>query len=245
MNEDRCFFWIASGGRFLDEAIQSAMTVRQEMADIPRFLFSVSTPPQPYIFTECHLLDIQRSGGWYLDSTRYMLSALRLLEKDGYRRVIYMDTDTYIIDPVYELFDLPLLFNFSGTRAPGRKTTAHLNSYFPSSLFPEYNMGVNPMYVPSAISLWKEALVEYDKSATQYGDNDQGPLRDALLWQLANDEGFRMFTMPQEYNCRFIMPMFLNGRVKILHGRNPDMAKIARDINEREGMRLWQPYQLL
>lgn len=245
MNEDRCFFWIASGGRFLDEAVLSAITVRQSMADIPRFLFSVDRPPNQNIFTECYALDIQRTGGWYLDSTRYMLHALRLLEKDGYRRVIYMDTDTYVIDPVNELFDLPLLFNFSGTRAPGRKTTAHIDSYFPSSLFPEYNMGVNPMYVPSAISLWKTALDLYEKSATQYGDNDQGPLRDALLWHLANDEDFRMFTMPQEYNCRFIMPMFLNGRVKILHGRSHVMGEVANEINSREGMRLWQPYQLL
>lgn len=243
--EKRAFFWITSGGHFDDEASFSAHQVAKHMPDVPRFLFTYGTASIAKGFNQIGYIGGKKYDKWYMTSTWMMIHALTRLMEDGYRNVVYMDTDTYMVEPVPELFDLPRTFDISGARAPGRKTCTHMEDRFPSNLFPEINIGVNPMFAPTALGLWNTALEAYEKFADDYGDNDQGPLRDAIISHLVNNENFRMYIMPPEYNCRFIMPCFLNGRVKILHGRNPDMAKIINDINAREGMRLWQPYQLV
>lgn len=246
MPDKIAFFWITSGGRFNDEASQSASSCMEIMGDVSRFLFSDFSPRDGSMFTAFGTEKVSDSSGpWYLKSTEMMVNALKWLEKEGFLHVVYMDTDTTILEPVYDLFDLAMEFEFSGARAPGRKTCPHMDNYYSSSLFPEINMGVNPMYVPSAIHLWETALEAYKKYASVYGNNDQGPLRDALISHLINAETFRIYIMPPEYNCRFIMPCFLNGAVKILHGRNPDIHKVAADINARTGMRLWKPYSLI
>ena len=248
MTEKRAFFWITSGGRFADEASFSAHQVAKHMPDIPRIHFTtnVNFLDERFVtFTMAKKYDV-----WYLQSTWMMTEALKIMQDKGYRSVVYMDTDTYMIEPVYELFDLPRTFDISGAHAPGRKTCAHMEDRLPSGLFPEINIGVNPMFAPTALGLWHTALEAYERWEDEYNKdqddgNDQGPLRDAMISHLINNENFRMYIMPPEYNCRFILPCFLNGRVKILHGRNPDLAKIVADINAREGMRLWRPYQLV
>jgi len=46
MTDKDAFFWIASGGHFIDEAIVSAESAKTHMPDVPRFLFSIAEPPR-------------------------------------------------------------------------------------------------------------------------------------------------------------------------------------------------------
>ena len=37
----------------------------------------------------------------------------------------------------------------------------------------------------------------------------------------------RFAVVPEEYHCRFIYPFKVSGKVKVLHGRHPDMASVV------------------
>ena len=63
--------------------------------------------------------------------------------------------------------------------------------------------------------------------------HDQPALRKALY-----NSSLRMATLTPEYNCRFNMPGYVHGKVKILHGRHPDILGVAKVINGTVGQRL-------
>ena len=44
-----------------------------------------------------------------------------------------------------------------------------------------------------------------------------------------------------EYNCRFISPVCVSGRVKILHGRHPELQTVAKEINSDINTRIFHP----
>jgi hypothetical protein len=71
---------------------------------------------------------------------------------------------------------------------------------------------------------------------TKYGipTDDQVAMRVALY-----SSDLRISTLPQEFNCRFHSFGYLNGKVKILHGRIPggkhteaNLRRIARKLNK-------------
>lgn len=55
---------------------------------------------------------------------------------------------------------------------------------------------------------------------------DQPSFREAVF----NSE-LKIATLTPEYNCRFIIPTFISGKVKILHGRCDDLSLVAKKTN--------------
>jgi hypothetical protein len=77
---------------------------------------------------------------------------------------------------------------------------------------------------------WAEDF--YTRTGIPIGD--QVPMRIALYTSV-----LRIATLPQEFNCRFHSFSYLNGKVKILHGRIPggkhteaNLRTIARKVNK-------------
>lgn len=207
--------WIADEN-YRAEMQQSMASVARCMPDLHRI---------PIMVTErLHRL-------WYLDYVRLMNEALKL----PYDRFLFLDTDTYMVEPVPEIFEILDIFDIASTIAPARVISPTLLN-IPAS-FAEYNTGVLVFQNNERIEdLFKDWYLFYQDNQELYGENDQAPLREAI-W---NSSDALPYVLPFEYNCRFGFGGQAAGPIKILHGRSNDMAGLAARINQDTGIRGWR-----
>lgn len=245
MITDAIAFYIVDQKQYLEEAVISAESVRRHMPNIDTMLFSPDDSLlQADKFTLVYKLPERKSDIFYLDHTNWMKIAVNTVYEKDVWAAIYMDCDTYVCSPFPEVFDLLGRFDFLGVHAPGRQTTKSAIGLSPA--FPEINLGFNPFKTNGPMRMFFNKFAEmYNKFPEIYGNNDQGALRDAL-WKYQYDvDGdyhweIRYYVMPPEYNCRFNMPCFVSGEVKILHGHSSDIARVDQIINSERGMRSWK-----
>jgi len=217
--------YVATGERYLMEACRSARRCKQLMPEIPLAL--ASDLPAPRELFACQI-QIESPKGNFSDKMAPLL-------KSPFRRTVFLDTDTWLCEPVTELFSILERCDIAMAHAPMRFTAA---SDAPAS-FPECNSGVIAYDLNdrtrSLFAHWEKL---YQERLTSTGVvDDQPSLRDAL-W--LSDASFA--TLPPEYNFRFIMPAFAGrGSVKILHGRHPDYEALSASLNKSGSPRVFLP----
>lgn len=238
MDDTRAFYWIASGETYIREATASARSAYERMPDVTRIIGIPSGTARSGLdaFDCVYLLDTVDCRYWFHRLCHYQLQMVKMMNKHGVEQAVYMDTDTYVCAPAYDLFSIvsSARYTIAGTHAPGR-ITGRTRQWIPE-VFPEINIGVNPIWVEDCILLWKLVCERYDEAPEAYGNNDQSVLREVLFY---NSDIFRLYILPPEYNMR-LFPYFVCGEVKILHGRSGERYEIiAGKINQKRGMRLW------
>lgn len=218
------------------------MSARKHMPDVERILFSPIFAEPGKAFTNVIALNVTTHKHWFLNHAQYMCRALKMLNDFGYDKALFMDCDTYMLLPVYELFYMLDFYDLMGAHAPGRRTTATIEDV-PLS-FPELNIGVNPMLTRDNVRFFfVDVLNQYTKHKDEYRNNDQGALRDTL-WNYARARrDFRFYVLPPEYNLRYEFPCFVSKEVKILHGHK-EVIKVAERVNKSKEMRSWKRGQL-
>ncbi|MBI4697823.1 MAG: hypothetical protein HY758_02620 [Nitrospirae bacterium] len=159
-----------------------------------------------------------------------------------YKRTIFLDTDTYVIEPLGDLFNLLEYVDFAAAMEYGR--SAFSADRVPES-FPDLNTGVisfmNIEEVRDLLDRWRIINEEFDKAEIKI--HDQPALRKAL-WE----SKIRFSVLPPEYNAIFRYPLTLMNKAKILHARTN--IKIFKDaekkINNKLGKRLtmWNGYTI-
>lgn len=211
--------YVATGERHIREATQSAISAREAMPSIPRALFTddPSVVAQG-VFDEVLSVTVVR---------RHFTDKIEPLTRSPFVRTLYLDTDTRVLHPCEELFDLLDRFDFGAGHAPYRTT-----SYYDvcPAAFPELNTGVmvfrRDTRVQAALIRWKE-LCESNWSVYGRRVLDQPELRKVLY-----DSDLRIAVLPPEYNLRTAYPWFAGSApVKILHGRDPSLSVAARTVN--------------
>ena len=238
---NKCAFWIASTKeRYYHEAVASAESMAKHMPDVKRILFMTEQHDFP-IFDARIMLPSRQHENWYLDSTKYFNIAYDAM--DGFDQMLYLDTDTRVILPFPELFDMAERFDVVGVMGSRRVTGA---TCYPIPLaFAEFEIGVTVFkrsrIVKRLLIYWKRLHHEYPGV---YGANDQRSFREAM-WDMLID-GLTIGTAPSEYGCRWPFGTFVSLLVKILHGRpgdhnSPDMDFVEKIINEHTDMRVWTP----
>lgn len=201
--------WIVQGERYLAEARVSERSVHQQMPQVQSVIVNGET---------------QLHTGWFVEATRRLIDALDQLPRDA--KVLWLDSDTYVVEPIPDLFDLLDRFDLALAHAPGHRTAPTVHPV--PDCFPEFNIGVIAMKNSLAVQwLWRSVYARQLAHLDVYGDNDQAPLREEL-W---NNDELRWATLPSEYNCRFNFGCQVRDRVKILHGRANDYDAVARSIN--------------
>jgi len=146
--------------------------------------------------------------------------------------ILYLDTDTLVCSPLGDLVALLDRADFAGTHAPGRRTTATQQQIPPT--FPEINVGVLAFRNNRAVRLLFESWLSwFDTYPETYGNNDQGPLRDAL-WNWTG----RLCVFPPEWNMRYQFGGFARLPVRVLHGRGATVGTCQR-VNWINDMRGW------
>lgn len=230
---NRAAFWVLSGSRFVAEATQSAASVARHMPDLARILFVADGRPADLApFTHVHDLPARQDDLWYVDCSRYVAYAVEQLRK--YDQLLYLDADTYACRPFPELFRLLEKFDIAAAHNPGCEPTGSVYN-LPHS-FPEPNIGVIPFRnTGKLLNFWRDVAERHAHHRDVYGNNDQGPFRDAL-WD--NVFGIQLVTFPHEFNCRITVGAAVSEPVRILHAHLADPEAVAELANSRVGVRM-------
>ena len=167
--------------------------------------------------------------GWYAKYIRELIKSFAM----PYRRFVFFDSDTYLISPIPDVYEVLDHYPIVGTHAPARWTCP--TPYPIPDAFPELNTGVlgyaNGNEAHALINYWLQTMVDFFDA---FGDNDQGSLRVAL-WECKTP----IWIMPPEYNCRFGFGGFAGSPVKVLHGRGTNFELAAKVVNHSNTMRIW------
>jgi len=219
------FLFVATGARFVEEASVSARRIR-ELMPTAQIALASDLEPAPGLFD--HVIRLTEPTHTFADK-------VAPLQKSPFERTVFLDTDTWLCEPVPELFSLLERWDIAMAHAPMRKTGA---SSVPPVL-PEFNSGVivfrRSEPTSRLLQRWQELYAER-LAATGVRD-DQPSLRDAL-WEVPAD----VLVLPPEYNFRFVMPAFAGrGPVKILHGRSADFPALQAEINGSTSVRVFLP----
>ncbi len=238
MVESRGIIYVATGRRFVDEALVSVRSVKKQMPDISIALYTdlpelTSAPPAGV--DTVFLLE---------NATNSCRDKIRPLVDSPYEKTLFLDTDTYLCEPVYDVFTMLDRFDIALAQAPDRY---QYNLPDLPDCFTELNSGVIAFRknerVLALLQRWETTFYQMLAKDSQ-SSRDQHSLRDALY-----RSSVQFFVLPPEYNFRTICPSFAGKHcaVKIIHGRHANIERVAARLNRSQGTRVFltTPYRLL
>lgn len=219
------FLYAATGPRFLAEASSSARRVRELMPDMPLAIASDAKPDGDLF---AHWIQVENPQGTFADK-------IAPLGQTPFEETVFLDTDTYLCQPVPELFELLARCDIAMAHAPMR-TTGRVPV---PAAFSEFNTGVIAYRAnENTLKLFSKWLTYHAEQVFRTGDPCDQPALRRAIWE----SDARLAVLPPEYNFRFVLPAFAGrGTVKILHGRHSDMAALASRINQSGSPRVFLP----
>lgn len=175
-----------------------------------------------------HWIPIENPQGTFADK-------IAPLGQTPFEETVFLDTDTYLCQPVPELFELLARCDIAMAHAPMR-TTGRVPV---PAAFSEFNTGVIAYRANRKIlDLFSQWLTYHADQVVLTDDPCDQPALRRALWE----SEARLSVLPPEYNFRFVLPSFAGrGPVKILHGRHSDMAALAARINGSGSPRVFLP----
>lgn len=246
---NRAIIYIASGQQYIDEAARSAESAKGQYPTIlcTPTLMSEQARSYPPFDGVCKLIDnkwLDNSGYWYLDLVKYLNRVVSHYGDSNLGEIIdqflYLDTDTYICGDLSDFFTALERFDIVGTHAIGRETMLQRDD-IPAS-FPELHVGAIAFNRNAAIkNLFAEWLRLYVDNPEYYGNNDQGPLREAL-WK----SDIKLGILPAEFCFRYRWGGLINGQVRVLHGRenSTPYEEVAKKVNASNKVRVFKKREL-
>ncbi len=175
----------------------SARSAKEQMPDIPITLYSdVESTVNGAAACFDNVIPISRVYHSCRDKIEPLIDS-------PYARTLFLDTDTYLCDQVYDVFDMLDRFDIALAQAPDR-----YQYDLPDlpACFTELNSGVIAF---RKVDVVKELLKDWDATFNRMlardpgSHRDQHSLRDALYRSSA-----RFLVLPPEYNFRTICPNF-------------------------------------
>ena len=222
MTESKGVVFIATGEKFVAEALISVRSVKNIMPELSISLFTdledlVTSPP-----------DGVDSVFYLKEVTKSCLDKMYPLVDTPYEKTLFLDTDTYLCERVDALFDVLDKYDIAAAHPPYR-----VQYEIPGipECFPEPNTGVIVFKKnDAALDVLKQWPEEYKKQIASEckPHHDQHSFRAALYASNA-----RFLVLPHEYNFRSIGPNFAGkgSKVKIIHGRHASFEKVAARLN--------------
>ena len=223
---DHGILYVATGKRYRLEANISASSVGKVM---PTMHITVYTDSKDNLdvnlFNNIEIID-QPTYSFY--------DKINPLCKSPYKKTLFLDTDTFVLDEIYELFDVLDKFELTYCHAPGRGAD---NPKFLAECplaFTEPNTGVMSYVATDRVAqLFHNWSVYYQSLLNETPrriTHDQPAFRKVLY----NSDIYSL-VLPPEYNLRTPYPFF-KGRMpaKILHGREPSLSKVVEAMRKDE-----------
>jgi hypothetical protein len=210
--------YVAIRARFVLEAKLSAESVRRFLPGVPIALFTDQKLDDKDGFDEIiHLPE---------PHPQYHINKLIAMAQSPFEKTLLLDTDTYVVGDISDLFAVLDRFDIAMTHDRGFVDNFPAHSGVPDA-FVEFNQGVIAFQRSDSMQgALQEALNWTERLRTQSGSYsyDQAPFRIALF-----HSNVRIAMLPLEYNCRFAGYGYLNGVVRILHARLPNRRMRAQD----------------
>jgi len=212
----RGILYIATGRRYTAEAAGSARSAKAHMPELPVGLLCDDV-------ASAKTTEIDFVAG-LPTPTHSLLDKVVGLPQSPFERTLFLDTDTLVIEPVHELFQLLDHFDLAAAHAPWRWVRP-VDAC--PECFPELNSGVLLFRrTPNLLRFFArwEALYREQLAAPRKPPHDQPAFRQALY-----ESDLRFTILPPEYNLRTPFPAFAGGnaQVKILHGRGPSLDQAS------------------
>lgn len=216
--------YIASGEKYISEAKKSEESVKKQMPDIKSALVTDDDVDDDSFD---HIIDLPKS---------YPHSGISTITPglSPFDRTLFLDTDTFITTPVYELFEILESHEIAFTLSPGRLSVPGL-----PEPWIEFNTGVIAYNQSSTTEQFFEKWQkEYEKMLNQSEIERNQP----SFTRAIHDYDPDYFVLPREYNCRVPRYGYLAHDAKIIHGRcHEPIDEIAKTLNETSDRRVHWP----
>jgi hypothetical protein len=231
--------YVAGGQSYCQDAEISCNSIKLHNPSLPCIIATDAIANIPPVYDRVIKMPNRKYSAWYLDSTRYCNLAFLML-KDEYDSLLFLDTDTYCAAPLDDFLRLTERFDICVSHGVSRHTTGKVCDI--PDAFPEHEIGVMLVRTTKRVeNLFADWLEIYEAHTDVYGNNDQGPLRDAV-WL---NKYINMYVIPEEYHARWGFGVCVVSTVRILHSRSAGGAttneQMARIINSTGGRRLFKP----
>jgi hypothetical protein len=245
-----------AGERYASEALRSARSSLRHN-DVPHLLFvSSDAAGEAEAAAEAEaglfVTRFEPSDNAYVDKVANM-------RRSPFTRTIYLDTDTIVVDEILHLLLLLDHFELAVAHDPSRRGAA--DPQLPVA-FCEFNTGVIAWraseQIEAFMNSWQSTYSAWLRdepfagaaqasarrrarrprgAATSWGGAADQPAFRRCAW----DHDVRLFVLAPEYNLRLGTPATVVDRVRVIHGRHPDVERLAAQINARTGPRSWPP----
>ena len=166
----------------------------------------------------------------------YLLNKPKYLPLSPYKKTIFLDTDTIILEDFSELFILLDNFDFCATIGPmDFNWPCPSNKLLPGYM--PYNTGVlgytSNECCQNVFTDWFKNYKQYLKTDLPKDFSDQTPFNEAVFLNKAY-----VCTLPNNYNLRTVFPgILVKHKIKIVHDRNVN-KKFIDSINTNLDMRV-------
>lgn len=240
MTNTNCgYLYIASGAKsYFDEAYQSIQSLRRHdplahitliCDDCEKISRELRENVDNIIIEPCKVSE--KKIGW-------LFKARTIYKLSPYEKTFFLDTDTYIIDNVRELFTLLDFFDMCLCHGSVDRSKIYLKGQEIIGYTP-YNSGLVLLKKADVV---KKLYEDLHKTYSQNPDNylvsgDQQAMMVALA--VSN---IKTYILQNNWNARFIYPEKYVGKVSVLHGRHKNLEKIADAINQTDRPRVWIPW---
>lgn len=218
--------YAAIGERWCREASESAALVKRHMPNMPITLFA----DRPW--KDAAIDDVRVMGA----GDNPLLTKTLWMAESPYDRTLFLDTDITLCEGIDDILTLCDRFDLAVPHAPYRLANMGLAAPLPAFLgtgvpdcFPGMNTGLLVYNRSDRVSAFFQTWCAYHRQ--HCSTTPQAPSQPSFRTALYRSD-LRFAIIPEEYHCRFVYPFKVSGRVKVLHGRHPDMNLVTRRINE-------------
>lgn len=226
----RGIVYSATGARYIAEAIVSAGSSLR-FNNVPHIIYCDDVLVQPR--SDIQFEHFASCGNGYLDKIGNMA-------RTPFEQTIFLDSDTYVLDRIDELFDLLRRFDIAAAQVSGYTKCADSGQ---SEAYYDFNSGIIAYRSTEAVKAffanWRQLCADWFRSPPfpLVANRDQAALRRAL-W----DSALSLHTLSPEYNYRSVFPGRLVGKAKIIHGRSKNYEKLAAHLNTKSGPRIFDRF---
>lgn len=231
--EEKGYLYIATGEKYLEEAIKSAKSLKK-IRDDARTCLITDVEFQHDAFD---IVRVERDDPKYDQWKTALLLKIKGLLLSPFKKTLFIDSDTYFYDACDELFDMLEYHDFLIGHDYSDDSLVTMNGKVLANYTP-YNTGVmgirNNEVMENMITQWYETYtIKFDEYWS-----DQPALMEVLL-----SHPVKTYFLHTIYNFRHLVNIgILAGqKVKILHARGnaEEFKLLERKLNKHTDQRAW------
>ncbi|TVQ47547.1 MAG: hypothetical protein EA365_03500 [Gloeocapsa sp. DLM2.Bin57] len=225
-NNDCGVFYVAAGQKYVDEACNSAVSLKQINSALKISIACNIKPSQQELFDQIILVNeiVACRNEGLLFKTKY------LYRLSPYQKTLFVDTDTFFVNDIESGFSILDYFDVSMTLDPP-------DTYYPSLPSGEridckpVNTGViffkknevNDYFFQEWLKIYSEKLAKNP----QIRESDQTSCTQALMYSQT-----RFYPLSTEWNTRFCFINTLQEPAKILHAYSGNIKKLLDSLTK-------------